>query len=86
MCSSDLVSTPEYIGVGWLGHDKANPSAHDVEGHLSQTYSGVETQSIYEHYDNFIKALSERGLTDEQIGMVLGGNYLRIWKQILPEA
>ena len=57
-----------------------------MEGHLSNTYSGVETQSIYEHYDNFIKALSERGLTDEQIGLVLGGNYLRIWKQILPEA
>jgi membrane dipeptidase len=76
---------PEHIGVGWLGHDKANPSAEDVEGHLSRTYSGVETQTIYEHYDNFIKALSERGLTDEQIGMVLGGNYLRIWKQILPD-
>ncbi len=77
---------PEHIGVGWLGHDKANPSADDVEGHLSRTYSGVETQTIYEHYDNFIQALSERGLTDEQIGMVLGGNYLRIWKQILPDA
>ena len=76
---------PEHVGVGWLGHDKANPSANDVEGHLSRTYSGVETQSIYEHYDNFIKALSERGLMDEQIGMILGGNYIRIWKQILPE-
>ena len=49
-------------------------------------YTGVETQTIYEHYDNFIKALSERGLTDEQIGMVLGGNYLRVWRQILPDA
>jgi len=82
---SNLIG-PEHIGVGWLGHDKANPSADDVEGHLSRTYSGVETQSIYEHYENFIHALSERGLTDEQIGMVLGGNYLRIWKQILPDA
>jgi membrane dipeptidase len=77
---------PEHIGVGWLGHDKANPGPHDVEGHMSRTYTGVETQSIYEHYDNFIKALSERGITDEQIGMILGGNYLRVWRQILPEA
>jgi membrane dipeptidase len=77
---------PEHVGVGWLGHDKANPSANDVEGHLTRTYSGVETQTIYEHYDNFIKALSERGLTDEQIGMILGGNYMRIWRQILPES
>lgn len=77
---------PDHIGVGWLGHDKANPGPHDVEGHMSRTYTGVETQSIFEHYDNFIKALSERGITDEQIGMILGGNYLRVWRQILPEA
>jgi microsomal dipeptidase-like Zn-dependent dipeptidase len=30
--------------------------------------------------------LSERGFTDDQIGMILGGNYMRIWKQILPAA
>ena len=53
---------------------------------MTREYTGVETQSIYEHYENFIKALSERGLTDEQIGMVLGGNYLRVWRQILPAA
>ena len=74
------------MGVGWLGHDKANPSAHEVEGHITEKHTGVETQTIYEHYDNFIKALSERGLTDEQIGMVLGGNYLRVWRQTLPDA
>ena len=39
---------------------------------------------MYEHWDTFIKMLSERGITDEQIAMLLGGNYLRIWKQILP--
>jgi len=77
---------PEHVGVGWLGHDKVNPGPHDVEGHITKKYTGVETQTIYEHYDNFIKALSDHGLTDEQIGMVLGGNYLRVWRQILPEA
>jgi len=75
---------PEHIGVGWLGHDKANPSEGEVEGHLSRTYGGVEAQSMYEHWDNFIKMLSERGFTGDQIGMMLGGNYLRVWKQILP--
>jgi membrane dipeptidase len=75
---------PEHIGVGWLGHDKANPSDREVEGHLSKTYSGIEAQTNYEHWDNFIKMLSERGFTDDQIGLMLGGNYLRVWKQILP--
>jgi membrane dipeptidase len=74
----------EHIGVGWLGHDKANPNGREVEGHTTRTYSGVEAQTMHEHWDAFIKLLSERGFTDDQIGLILGGNYLRIWKQILP--
>jgi len=74
----------EHIGVGWLGHDKANPSGREVEGHTSRTYTGVEAQTMHEHWDSFIKMLSERGFTDDQIGLIVGGNYLRIWKQILP--
>jgi membrane dipeptidase len=75
---------PEHIGIGWLGHDKANPGGREVEGHLTKTYSGVEMQTMSEHWTTFIKMLSERGFTDEHIGMILGGNYMRIWKQILP--
>jgi membrane dipeptidase len=77
---------PEHIGVGWLGHDKANPNNRETEGHFSRTYSGVETETMSEHWTNFIKMLSERGFTDEHIGMLLGGNYMRVWKQILPGA
>jgi membrane dipeptidase len=76
----------EHIGVGWLGHDKANPSSGEVEGHITRTCSGVEAETMRQHWDSFIKMLSERGLTDDQIGLILGGNYLRIWKQILPAA
>jgi membrane dipeptidase len=76
----------EHIGVGWLGHDKANPSGREVEGHITKTYTGVEAQTMREHWEGFIRMLSERGLTDSQIGMILGGNYLRLWKQILPAA
>jgi len=77
---------PDHIGVGWLGHDKANPSSVETEGHLTRKYSGVEMETMSEHWTNFIKMLSERGFTDDQIGMMLGGNYLRLWKQILPAA
>jgi membrane dipeptidase len=76
---------PEHIGVGWLGHDKANPASHLVEGNITRSYTGVEGQTIFQHYDTFIKMLSERGLSDDQINLILGGNYLRIWKQILPD-
>jgi membrane dipeptidase len=77
---------PEHIGVGWLGHDKANPSGRETEGHVTRNYSGVEAETMSEHWTNFIKMLSERGFTDEQIGMMLGGNYVRVWNQILPQA
>jgi membrane dipeptidase len=75
---------PEHIGVGWLGHDRANPSGGEVEGHLTRTYTGVENETMYQHWSNFLKLLSDRGFTDDQIGMMLGGNYMRVWKQILP--
>src|SRR5207248_9376427 len=74
----------EHIGIGWLGHDKANPSGGEVEGHTAKTYGGVEAQTVREHWNGFIKMLSERGLTDEQNGLILGGNYIRLWKQIRP--
>src|SRR5215831_1808710 len=62
----------------------ANTSGREVEGRTSRTYTGVEAQTMHEHWDSFIKMLSERGFTDDQIGLIVGGNYLRIWKQILP--
>jgi membrane dipeptidase len=76
----------EHIGIGWLGHDRANPSGREVEGHTTRTYTGVEAQTMREHWVDFIKMLSERGFTDEHLGLILGGNYARIWKQILPAA
>jgi membrane dipeptidase len=76
----------QHIGVGWLGHDKVNPVRFEIEGHGAKPGTGVEAQTIGEHYATFIKLLSERGFTDDQIGLILGGNYLRIWKQILPDS
>jgi hypothetical protein len=37
-----------------------------------------------EHWTNFIKLLDERGLKEDQIPLIVGGNYLRIWQKILP--
>ena len=51
---------------------------------MSRTYTGVEAETMTQHWTNFIHMLSERGFTDEQIGMMVGGNYIRLWKQILP--
>jgi membrane dipeptidase len=76
----------DHLGVGWLGHDKVNPVRFEIEGYGAKPGTGVEAQTYGEHYATFIQMLSERGFTDDQIGLILGGNYLRIWKQILPAA
>jgi len=76
----------EHIGIGWLGHDKGHPAVGHVPGYTKGEFSGVEAQSMYEHWDSLIRMLRERGFTEEQIGLVLGGNFIRIWKQILPAA
>ncbi len=76
----------EHVGVGWLGHDTGHPAVGQVPGYTSRVFSGVEAQSMREHWDTFIRLLRERGFDDEQISLILGGNFLRIWKQILPSA
>lgn len=68
----------EHTGVGWYGHDKGDPRGGPHRGHTE-----VELQSMYEQRDSFLQGLSQRGFSDEQIGLVLGGNFLRVWRQIL---
>ena len=77
----------EHTGIAWLGHDTGNPAPGYVPGFTkpTQTFSDVEAQTMLQHWENFIKALSDRGFNDDQIGLILGGNYVRIWKQILPD-
>lgn len=77
----------DHIGIGWLGHDVGNPDPHVIPGYgPPRTFSGVETQTMRQHWENFLTMLAERGFTDEQIGKIVGGNYLRIWKEILPDS
>jgi membrane dipeptidase len=77
---------PDHIGIGWLGHDVGNPDPHTIPGYgPSKNFTGVEAQTMRQHWETFLTMLSERGFTDAQIGMIAGGNYLRIWKEILPD-
>lgn len=76
----------EHAGIGWLGHDVGHPDPGHVPGFSKEPIPGVvEGQSMYEHWNRFIGILNARGFSDSQIAMILGGNYLRIWKEILPE-
>jgi membrane dipeptidase len=76
----------QHTGVGWLGHDLGHPATGFVPGYSrgQQEPSGVEAQTMRQHWETFIKMLAERGFTDADIGLILGGNFLRVWNQILP--
>ena len=76
----------EHVGVGWLGHDSGHPRVGQVPGFTDEAPPGeVEKQSMYHHWDRFIKILETRGYVKEDIAKILGGNFLRIWKDILPD-
>lgn len=80
----DLVGV-EHVAVGWLGHDEGHPSVGHVPGFTrAPAPSGVEDQTMFDHWSRFISILEQRGYRENQIGLILGGNFLRIWKEILP--
>jgi membrane dipeptidase len=76
----------QHIGVGWLGHDKGHPYSGYVPGATEprRPPSAIESQSMAEHWTTFIRMLKERGFTDQDVGMIVGGNFLRVMKAVLP--
>jgi membrane dipeptidase len=76
----------DHIGVGWLGHDIGHPKVGQVPGFTDEPPPGeVEKQSMLDHWSRFIGILEKRGYKEEEIAKILGGNFLRIWREILPE-
>ena len=77
----------EHAVVGLLGHDKGHPYTGEIPGVTKNAKIpvGIEAQSMYEHWNNFIRIFYDRGYSDEQIALVLGGNYVRVWNDILME-
>jgi membrane dipeptidase len=76
---ADLVGI-EHTGVGPVGHDIGCGGID----HKAAT-TGTQSQTKYEQYSRLIDLLGKR-FSEKDIALILGGNYLRIWKQILPES
>ncbi|HTE28608.1 dipeptidase [Flavitalea sp.] len=77
----------DHVGVGWLGHDKGNPSPNFIPGYSTGAFPGGEIEKLtkYEQCSRFIDMLYERKYSDENVAKVMGGNFLRIMKETLPE-
>ena len=76
----------QHIGVGWLGHDKGHPYNGYVPGATEprRPPSEIESQSMGQHWETFIRMLKERGFSDKDVGMIVGGNFLRVMRGVLP--
>jgi len=79
----------QHIGIGWLGHDKGHPyygwdpnGANDPR----QKLSAVEGQSMAEHWQIFIGLLHQRGFSDDDVAKIVGGNFLRVMRAVLPDS
>ena len=77
----------QHVGIGWLGHDKGHPYSGYVPGATKsgRALTEVENQTMYEHWATFIGLLAERGFSDQDIGMIVGGNFLRVMRAVLPD-
>ncbi len=80
-----LIGT-DHIGVGWLGHDVVHPYPSTFGPSLKPrpVPTGVEAQTMRQHWEIFIAMLGERGFKEPDINKIVGANFLRIWNQILP--
>jgi membrane dipeptidase len=76
----------DHLGIGWLGHDKGHPYSGYVPGAMQprRPPSAIESQSMSEHWETFIGMLQQRGFRDDDIARIVGGNFLRVMRAVLP--
>lgn len=76
----------EHTGFAWLGHDIGHPKTGYVPGVSKGPSPGGEIEHLtkYEQNSRFIDALYKRNFSDQHVSMVLGGNFLRVMKEVLP--
>jgi len=77
----------DHVGVGWLGHDVGNPSPSYIPGYSKGPMPGGEIEQLtkYEQCSRFIDLLYARKYSDENVAKVMGGNFIRIMRETLPD-
>jgi membrane dipeptidase len=78
----------DHVGYAWLGHDVGHPRKGYVPGYFEGPVprnGEIETLTKYEQNSRFIDALYKKNYSDDEVAKVLGGNFLRVMKEVLPE-
>jgi microsomal dipeptidase-like Zn-dependent dipeptidase len=82
---ADLVG-PQYIGFGVLNRDKSYLKWSRGAGKdLIRTPDEPEGVNYRRGLEMFIERLDRAGFSRDDVAGILGGNYLRVFRQNLPE-
>lgn len=79
------IAGEDHAGIGWLGHEVGHPQTGDLpELPNGRKGTGLEGETMFEHWSKFITLLGRRGFNQEQIAKFVGGNFLRVMREVLP--
>jgi len=79
------VAGPAHVGIGWLGADAGFREVAGSHGNSFRTTADGAPLEMREAYATLIERLAARGWSDDALRAFLGGNYLRVLRQVLPE-
>lgn len=78
------VAGPAHVGIGWLGADAGFREVAGSHGNSFRTTADGAPLEMREAYATLIERLAARGWSDDALRAFLGGNYLRVLRQVLP--
>jgi microsomal dipeptidase-like Zn-dependent dipeptidase len=81
---ADLVG-PQYVGFGVLNRDKGYLKYSRGAKDLIRTPDEPEGVGYRRGLEMFIERLDRAGFSQKDVRGILGGNYLRVFRQNLPE-
>jgi membrane dipeptidase len=74
----------EHVGIGWLGSDQGFREFAGSHANSVLAREGGEALEMREAYETLTERLVAKGLSEQHIGAFLGGNYVRVFKEVLP--
>jgi membrane dipeptidase len=78
---TDIMETSGPSGIWWNANTKRRYP--EICGGMDEHMHGVTGMERWEDFQSVTEGLSRRGFQDEEIGKVIGGNFQRVFSQIL---
>ncbi len=80
LVGADHVGVGLDLAEGWTDSPFHRKKLIEIDGRIYDWPSGIAT--VLE-FPNLTRGLVARGYSDEQIGKILGGNFLRVFREVV---